>query len=87
MGVWFGVVSQKVSPQPILYTQGRMRALRAVNAKLQREGDGLRERVRALEATRVRAAQAEAQQERATVVVRGLVGWWALLDGWTTGCD
>lgn len=46
-----------------------MRALRAVNARLQKEGEGLRERVRALEATRARAAQAEAQQERATVVV------------------
>jgi hypothetical protein len=50
-----------------------MRALRAVNGKLQREAEGLKERVRALEARRRQEVHAEAQAERATVVVRGHV--------------
>jgi len=45
-----------------------MRSLRAVNAKLQREADALKERVRTLEARRHHEAQAEVQAERATVV-------------------
>lgn len=56
-----------------------MRALRAVNAQLQKESQALKGQVQALEACRRQEAHAEAQQERATVVVRACVraceGW------------